>query len=228
MSITILGAIVAGTVAASAAIGAIVWGMVTVAIVAAIAIARIAKARGTFGTALGALAVTTFAFGLWLRTIGIRVGATLRYFGPGIREVPRNFRHTLFVIDIRHSPELMPGISTTVSGDAPYTSHYIFRLFQEETTWLLKVSAILVFLIFFIPAYLYRLSIKSTCWVYLPLVYVVSDRNFVYQIESRKEWGRRLLAVVTLAGFILTTFVTDLTAELPKVLSSKFVSPLEF
>ena len=63
--------------------------------------------------------------------------------------------------------------------------------------------------VLFVPAYLYRLSIKSTCWLYLPLVYIASERDLALTpahfvdrlIRGGWEWWRRILAILTLIAF---------------------------
>ncbi len=119
-----------------------------------------------------------FVLGIWLRTVVIRFVATLRFLPSGFWEIPINFRRILFVVDMHHPAELLPGYS----GDVPNTGTAILRDFEtaELPSKLFSMAAYLVFLI---PAYLYRLSIKSTCWLYLPLVYIASERDFAWTSE---------------------------------------------
>jgi hypothetical protein len=87
----------------------------------------------------------------------------------------------------------------------------------------------------------YRLSIKSTCWLYLPLVYIASERDLAVApahfvdrlIRGGWEGWRRMLAVLTMIAFAATTLASISAQELQgffthMAISPKIISPLEF
>jgi hypothetical protein len=170
--------------------------------------------------------------GCWLRTLAIRFTATALHLRPGFQSLPGNFVQNLFVVDFRHRAELLPGYDR----EELFTSDGVIRKVNEDRKLQDFVIGAMYFCILFIPAYCYRLSIKSTCWLYLPLVYIASERDFALSPEhllarlqkTPKEWLRRLLALATLSGFIFTTFLGSLTAKPLDLLGAKLVSPVEF
>jgi hypothetical protein len=172
---------------------------------------------------------------IWLRTIAILFLAIARYLKNGFRHMPTNFRRTLFVVDCWHPAELVPGYS----GDFPNTGAELLRVTGWEGLSS-KLFILMWYVILLIPAYLYRLSIKSTCWLYLPLVYIASERDFAWTSEhlidrlkgGGGEWWRRILAVSTLIAFAVTTLASVSSLEFARatheIVSPKIISPLEF
>lgn len=111
------------------------------------------------------------AIGMTLRAFIVRVFASTLYFFKGIKELPSNWWENTFVIDIKTSPELLPGISKTYPSLSFWSQ---ISNFKSETKssylyFLLPVMSI----VFFLPAYLYRLSIKGTSWFYWPLFFLL-------------------------------------------------------
>jgi hypothetical protein len=103
----------------------------------------------------------------------IRFAATVRFLRSGFREIPTNFRQALFVIDLWHPVEFVPGYS----GRFPNSTAELVRQFSTEGSTTAWFMGLVVFVFVFLPAYVYRLGIKSTCWLYLPLVYIASERD---------------------------------------------------
>jgi hypothetical protein len=174
------------------------------------------------------------ACGIVLRSILIRLAATIRHIRPGFWEIPANFKQSLFVIDFRHRAELVPGFDDR-NPSSRYTSSGLFLRFQHSPNTGWKFSDFVFFLFFFAPAYAYRLSIKSTCWLYLPLVYIASWRELTIApdhfldrlMRSPWEYARRALAVAILGGFLASTLSYNFIKEAHHV--SKFViSPIEY
>jgi hypothetical protein len=177
-------------------------------------------------------AVPAIAFGIWITTVSIRLVATACHLLSGFWNIPKNFFQNLFVIDFRVPAELVPGYRDI----RELRSDGLLRAIRQSDMWSLRLMNLFIFPFFFIPAYAYRLSIKSTCWLYLPLVYIASDIDFSFSPahllarlgRTPKEWLRRLLALATLGGFIFITLGAGFIAEPSEFLAAKFVSPLEF
>lgn len=180
------------------------------------------------------LAFAVFAPGIcvggWLRSLAIRFVATIRYIRPGLVALPENWYRTLFVIDFCQPPEIIPGYTRS---DVFNISHFLSRIRNSESIEKRYVSLI-GSAILFLPAYFYRLSIKSTCWVYLPLIYMARAPKLAHNPaylsdllwRDVKEWMRRLVLLATLVGLLVTNLapVQEFKALLPPVT----VSPLEF
>lgn len=167
--------------------------------------------------------------GIVLRSVAIRFAATAVHIWIGFWEIPKNFYQTLFVVDVRHRAELIPGYK----GGGVLDSDKFLHARRETVDSIGALGAIAAFVVFFAPAYAYRLSIKSTCWLYLPLVYVARERfdgrrpAYILQLlDERKEIGRRVLAVITLGSFVAITAIYNLDI-LPRLFSKDFASPIE-
>jgi hypothetical protein len=107
------------------------------------------------------------AIGFWLRTLGVRIWATLRHLPDGWRALPGNWRDNLFVIDLLHPPELLPRLGR-VQGLTTVTQAW--RSFASPNRhWLEKVYMALQMPVSYLGL-LYRWNLKSTLWLWWPLV----------------------------------------------------------
>ena len=168
-------------------------------------------------------------FGGWLRSVGIRFAATVCHLWAGLITLPTNWWRTLFVVDFRYPPEIIPGYR---GADLLQTSYMIKEIknVNNHIEWFVFLTG---FIVMFGPAYVYRVTIKSTCWFYLPLIYIMRERRFASNPSlladllwiSPFEWWRRLLAVLVLATFLISRGVPPgTTAALP----AEIVTPLEY
>ena len=109
------------------------------------------------------------ALGYLSRTIGIRVVASALHLRRGIFSLPKNWTRTLFRTDFTQAPELVPGANTQEIG---LRLNNLWKPLLKDDDVLRGIVTAALLRILFIPALLYRYSIKSTCWLYLPLIYV--------------------------------------------------------
>jgi hypothetical protein len=78
---------------------------------------------------------------------------------------------------------------------------------------IIVVGSLWISILAFGPAYLYRLSIKSTAWVHWPLAYIARPLRFADDPEEvrirlwrdPREWLRRLAMIITLTGALVAT-----------------------
>ncbi|MFT4925080.1 MAG: hypothetical protein ACI8WB_001170, partial [Phenylobacterium sp.] len=113
----------------------------------------------------------------------------------------------MFSIDPWHPPTMLP-------GDEQFSATRIFKEFENGKI-AVKILSVCLLPLIYIPALLYRWSIKSTFWFYWPLLYIQSGR-FKQVIDSATFHGliqqhpmerlRLLLAVVTLAVLGVVSF----------------------
>jgi hypothetical protein len=171
--------------------------------------------------------------GVWLRTLAIRLIATAINFRAGIVDFPTNFRNTLFVLDVFQFPELMPNFRDTASM---FSINGLLERIGNHPNPYTRFSHRLTFIIFFLlPGYVYRLSIKSTCWLYLPVLYIVTDGRQFFSVEhllqriQRSPWERlrRTLAMATCIAFAVTMTAFNLV-HIPELFRTKVVSPIEY
>ncbi|MFN3077153.1 MAG: hypothetical protein ABT940_09790 [Alphaproteobacteria bacterium] len=203
-------------------------GMLAVAVagVAAVAVAgvvlRVAGAVvARVGMTAGVTAITIVpaVFGLWLRSLWVRILATILHLKAGFLALPGNWHHALVVIDFMHPPELVPGLESQVPGFESQAAvlslrFHVNRVRGKEKTLSKFLSAIAI-PIFFAPALFYRLSLKSTFWLYYPLIYLTSggkppaewtweDVDKLY--GGRLEWLRRGLGFMVLTSTVVSSF----------------------
>lgn len=110
--------------------------------------------------------VPGFATGFWIRTILIRIFSVASYPLLGMRNGALNWRRIMLNEDCAHAAELIPGL--------PQTS---FRKILGETVdedrFRIRGAAKIIFLfVWFLPTLLWRYSLKSTFWFYLPLILI--------------------------------------------------------
>ena len=79
-----------------------------------------------------------------------------------------NWRYILWGLDLLQVPELVP--DTSAHRKSLSLSYWIGEIRAGDV--LVRFISIVVISIFFLPAFLYRWSLKSTCWLYLPLIYL--------------------------------------------------------
>jgi hypothetical protein len=191
----------------------------------------VVAARGFLSNAPGSFAA--FAPGMfiggWVRSVSIRFRATLCCLWSGFLALPENWWRTLFVIDFRHPPEIVPGYE---KPDLLQTSQWLTEI-KQARTFLEMLVYLTGFAVLFLPAYVYRITIKSTCWFYLPIIYIVRARRFKDTPEffadllwnSPFEWCRRLAATTVLA----VLFVNQaMSAHTNVLLPTEVVSPIEY
>jgi hypothetical protein len=127
----------------------------------------------------------------------------------------------------------MPGYR----GGSDYNFEVLFGRTRAISHWNdEKVFNALMIFVFFFSAYLYRLSIKSTFWLYWPLAYIADDANgeerppvLFDKLSTRSfAWFSALLAFITLVGFAATNFYADFVTLWPTLQVGFQVAAIEF
>jgi hypothetical protein len=140
----------------------------------------------------------------------IRVYATATYLSKGIRSFSKNWLSLTTQVDVFHFPEIIP--------DLPDSHNLNFNNFisvQKYEGIDGEIFGIIASLIIFLPSLLYRYSLKSSAWLYLPLIYVVSLPATLRNDTGRGVWlgyrGRRAIDWLGLA-FAVIVLATALVA----------------
>ncbi|MDB6003386.1 MAG: hypothetical protein JWR15_373 [Prosthecobacter sp.] len=131
-----------------------------------------AWAVGTGEHAVG-VAIMSVVIGaqLSLNSLVFRVAATLRHLPHGLCHVAENWQENNFWVDFCVPAELMPGIR---EERASLCLDGLARGMREEEGLIWKwVMWPLLAVTIFLPAFLYRLNIKATCWFWWPLAYLL-------------------------------------------------------
>jgi hypothetical protein len=164
--------------------------------------------RLTLGWAVFMLVALLLAMagGTALRALLCRVGATTRNLTKGLRCVPENWKETNFLIDSTLPAELMPGIRQKTGL---FSSDALLPIFGDVGTPGFRfVLGTLTSLIFFLPALLYRLNIKATCWFWWPLAYFLKPLPNTDKVSQQKQalcwpWDNRMQNLLILVPAVL-------------------------
>lgn len=109
--------------------------------------------------------------GILLRAIVSRFLATLRYsVFHGLKALPSNWWENCFIVDSNIKPELLPSINSRCEG---LSLDFAIDELKKDKFNPLNIFVLITLVLFFLPSFLYRLSIKSTCWFYWPLFFLL-------------------------------------------------------
>lgn len=149
-----------------------------------------------------AFKIVGVGLGFAIHALVCRVGATLRNLPQGIRQMAENWQENNFWVDSYVPAELMPGIRGERDDLA---SDGFFRRTVHLKELLIKwVLVPLLSAFLFLPAFLYRLNIKATCWFWWPLAYLLKPVPQADKSSAQKQalcwpwddpWQRLLIFV---------------------------------
>jgi hypothetical protein len=152
-------------------------------------------------------------------TIGIRASATLTSTMEAplrsIREIPANWLHAVFYVDSCHPLELLPGACSR-SPTGPYDFLAPWRLlgplFRRHNcrfhigiiTLLLRYIVVSAFgVVLFVPALIYRWSLKGSALIYSPLIWIAHG-------ATARPLGVHLQDILTLAYYRISRWFASL------------------
>ena len=197
--------IIAGVVAGTGTVTGVGAALTMVAVLAMVAAGKRLKPFARLSLMFFRIPlVLGFGIGFFLLSLVVRFCATIRYILIGLCSLPQNFQRLAFAMSPCHEPELVPGLP---KGAAAHFSYARSRWAHEN--YLNKAFLLPVFLIWFLPAWLYRIMLKSTAWLWWPLAFVGSPPKRAQNPEDFHEdvrhslWGKTVIALslVTLFGF---------------------------
>ncbi len=110
-----------------------------------------------------------------------------------LSSIPNNWYRIVWATDIFHPPELLPGMESkryqAFTNKVPGLKfgHWIGRVLDESDI-LLKLFSACLTPFFFLPALLYRFSLKSSALFYLPFIWMIgTSKHIQYQQQHFKE-----------------------------------------
>jgi hypothetical protein len=227
----------AATVATSVVAAGGAWELIAIAATTAAASVMLAEAivetPAQSRSPAGVVLWTSVAVGIWARTIAIRFGATVLHPIQGLKALPQNWQRALYAMDFFHPPELIPR-----NPIDELTVDTFWRLIADKNEdWYFRAILALLGLFLFVPAVIYRLLIKSTCWFYLPLFYLLLERRHERADDPTEmrdrilrhpwTWIQAVMALVTLAGGIMTAASHDFGTTLKEIGNFGAISALE-
>lgn len=167
--------------------------------------------------------VTVIIIVLPIGVLLIRIFATVFYLAPGIRSLSENWWRTLFATDAFTRLEIVPGHKNHKSMfSIDYVIDAVRRSFHREWAhsryekildFVAIAGMLFISTIFLAPAYLYRMSIKSTAWVHWPLAYIARPRDIAKDVEEvrlrlwadPREWLLRFIMLLTFGGALIAS-----------------------
>jgi hypothetical protein len=156
-----------------------------------------------------------YALGVFLVSIIVRVGATIRFLHLGVQALPRNFWRLALCTSPKQVPELVPGLP---SGETRFSLTSMlseYRRNYESPRQLDRFAVTVVYApvmaLWFIPAWLYRFSLKGTAWLWWPLANLMSppkiakNPDWFHAQVMETRWSRNMRIF---SYFSIITFVT--------------------
>lgn len=139
-----------------------------------------------------------FFLGICFRFLAIRLWSVLYNLKPGILAFAGNWRRTALGEDMLSPPQMLPG---TQKADRWSIEQMVFRRGDHLIDWSERIAvavlAACAFVFWFLPNILFRITLKSTAWLYLPLIWIAHVPAHLRSDEGRVVWvgyqGRRLL-----------------------------------
>lgn len=164
--------------------------------------------------------VTISFFAIFSRIIASIAGVIIHPI-RSISRIPDNWIRISLCIDIFHPPELVPGDALLESSDSSFNFAAILRVLSRTlkrrtiNSILFIVTVLIPFIILgFVPALLYRWSIKGTSIIWLPLLWAASPisainteqpEDMIYKQAEDVRYGllyKMILALSTITMLI--------------------------
>lgn len=166
-------------------------GTVAVAAVVAEAVAEADAAMATgAGVPAGMKVLITFFPALLLgtacRAVAVRFWATLCHVHKGVPRFAKNWATLSLHTDLFTPPELIP--------DLPVEHRFHFNNFCNEALsakHLFQTTFMYItFFLFYLPSIFYRYYLKSTAWLYFPLIWIARVPGRVRGEDGKLIWDR--------------------------------------
>lgn len=159
--------------------------------------------------------------GIFYRTVAIRIVSTLRHLLLGLHALPKNWRENVCIVDFFKEPELLPGARR---ADPRITKDGMLILPPNRQSYR-QLTKILVSIIFYIPAILYRWNLKSSAWLWWPVALFFTNPTQGQSDQDKREMVgvassgpiaklRKALMFTGLAWLIIRFIPADLIAPM--------------
>jgi hypothetical protein len=171
------------------------------------------------------------AIGVFIFSVVIRIGATMRYLCLGLRSLPRNFQRLALCTSPRQLPELVPGLGVdnqfTLSEMAEnFRAKFRSHEFNDRADAILVIAPAMV--LWFFPAWVYRVTLKSTAWLWWPLAFlgappkIANNPDWFHTKVTETKWARSVtpLAYLSIFAFIGVSFGKRLVKERRSIIHS--------
>ncbi len=154
--------------------------------------------KGLAGTQEVTLSIVFFAIpymlAVFLRTVAIRVFATLRHLPEGIKALPDNWADNCWRMDVFYPASILP---EAYSVSRHLTVKGLQMALKESRNWREKVIYAFSILLYWLSANFYRLALKSTLWAWWPLVFFLKPVFDGMSDDERQNRTRMTLSWAT-------------------------------
>ena len=149
-------------------------------------------------------------------SIIIKLFFTVKYFSlKNILMIPKNLFKLILATDILHPLEILPGISKTTSeyrfgGIIKSFIHNIKKsnkFFLIITIIPMLLNTLFFFLLLSIPTLIFRYSLKSTSWIYLPLIWLIQPQDRQNLTTKLKIESKNFIAYLMFFYSLIVVFV---------------------
>ncbi len=127
----------------------------------------IAAVGGLVGTRGLALVATGAGLGIFMRACFIRFLSTINQPAAGLHAFPGNWLSLIIQTDMMQRPEVIPGLP----DGHMLRSENRYEFWDDVSHLEDWKNMLVVGFLLGLPFLLYRISLKSTAWLYLPLIY---------------------------------------------------------
>jgi hypothetical protein len=145
-----------------------------------------------------------------------------------LQAIPANWYRIVLATDSMHPPELLPGIESQQNRELIDRFHNLrfrewLRAVSNDNDVASKISHRIITPILFLPAFLYRWSLKSSALFYLPFIWIAGTPTRLKKLHENLDeqlaiWKDSALAKV---GFIYAAIVIVFFTILPLFLKIK-------
>jgi len=113
-----------------------------------------------------------YIFGIYISVFAIRVLSTAMHPIAGLRNAKHNWVRTMVLEDFKQNPVLLPGIGRSEYSvrdiKQAQTKHSLLPWSNLTPSIFEVIGSGIAFVVFW-TAQVWRLSVKSTCWFYVPI-----------------------------------------------------------
>ena len=106
---------------------------------------------------------------VWLHSLWIRTIAKLQHPMQGLHQLPINLRDVLWKIDFTQAPELLPKAKQV---DKFFSVNGLIATGKGDNS-IVSISFIFMAVSWYIPALLWRWSLKATLWLWWPIAFIL-------------------------------------------------------
>jgi len=125
--------------------------------------------------------------------------------------IPKNYFQIILSTDICHPPEILPGIEKSSLEEYKFNNFNFYFDGKDKTNDLTeRIFNTLMKILLFIPTIIFRYSLKSTAWIYLPLIWLIQPQDKQNLTTRLKIESKNFIAYLMFLYSLIVVFVFTL------------------